>query len=313
MIGDPGISVPDVDPHLLRTFLAVADTGSFSTAAQRLGYTQSAVSQHIAALEADLGTPLLTRRPVALTEAGQRLRGHASLILVRMSAARADVTRAGAPPDRLVVGLTPLAWSPALAAALSRIRSELVLVRAEVRVAERTQVLSGVATATLDLGLIDGYAAPSDPLRLPDAGLADSTAGGVSAVAIAESSVVVAMSATHPLARRPALALTDLADAYWIDAPAVAPLSELRAAAGLDGLRAGLRYEGADVAVLAGLVAAGHGLAALPQSVVTVASGLIGVPVSAPRLVHRVELLHTTRSEPAAQLAALLTPARMFR
>lgn len=308
MISGGGISLPDVEPQLLRTFLTVADTGSFSVAAQRLGYTQSAVSQHIATLEADLGTPLLTRRPVALTEAGRRLRGHASLILVRMAAARADVTRAAAPPARLMVGLTPLAWVPALASALAQIRKQLVLVRTEVRVADRARVLSGVAAGDLDLGLIDGYAAPSDPLRLPDAGLVDSTNGGASAVAIAESPVVVAMPATHPLARRPGLTLTDLVDAYWMDAPAVAPLSELRAAAGLDGLRAGLRYEGADVAVLIGLVAAGHGLAVLPGSIVDVDSGIAGVPVTAPRLVHRIELLHTTRSEPAAQLAAMLTP-----
>jgi DNA-binding transcriptional LysR family regulator len=298
-----------MEPHLLRTFLAVAETESFSRAAERLGYTQSAVSQHIAALEADLGTRLLTRRPVALTEAGRRLRGHASLILVRMAAARADVTRAAAPPARLVVGVTPLAWAPALAAALAQIRTEFVLVRAEVRVADRDRVLSGVAAAALDLGLIDGYAAPSDPLRLPDAGLADPSAGGVGTVAIAESPVVVAMPATHPLARRPGLALPDLAEAYWIDAPAVAPLAELRAAAGLDGLGAGLRYEGADVAVLTSLVAAGHGLALLPHSVVSVASGLVGVPLSAPRLVHRIELLNAGASAgdgPAARLAAAL-------
>ncbi|MFD5702262.1 helix-turn-helix domain-containing protein, partial [Streptomyces lasiicapitis] len=54
-----------MDPHLLRTYVAVARLASFSAAARELGYTQSAVSQHIAALEQDLGTPLLSRRPVA--------------------------------------------------------------------------------------------------------------------------------------------------------------------------------------------------------------------------------------------------------
>ncbi|MER6984741.1 LysR family transcriptional regulator, partial [Streptomyces carpinensis] len=66
-----------MDPHLLRTFVAVLDHRSFSHAAVALGYTQSAVSQHIAALETDLGTRLVERRPVAPTPAGERLMEHA--------------------------------------------------------------------------------------------------------------------------------------------------------------------------------------------------------------------------------------------
>ncbi len=58
---------------------------------RELGYTQSAVSQHIAALEQDLGAPLLTRRPVAPTAAGERLLEHAGPLLLRLDAARADV------------------------------------------------------------------------------------------------------------------------------------------------------------------------------------------------------------------------------
>ncbi|MDR8411476.1 LysR family transcriptional regulator, partial [Nonomuraea sp. 3-1Str] len=85
-----------MDPHLLRTFVAVAEAGSFSAAAERLGYTQSAVSQQIAALEADLGLPLLRRRPVEPTEAGARLLEHAGPLLLRLRAARADVLRTAA-------------------------------------------------------------------------------------------------------------------------------------------------------------------------------------------------------------------------
>ncbi|MEV4899554.1 LysR family transcriptional regulator, partial [Nonomuraea sp. NPDC055795] len=66
-----------MDSRLLRTLVRVAGLGSFSAAAEELGYTQSAVSQQIAALEADLGLPLLRRRPVELTEAGARLLEHA--------------------------------------------------------------------------------------------------------------------------------------------------------------------------------------------------------------------------------------------
>lgn len=285
-----------MEPHLLRTFVAVAETGSFSAAAQRLSYTQSAVSQQIAALEADLGTPLLTRRPVALTPAGERLHRHAALILVRLAAARADVTRALAPPGRLIVGLTPLSWSPRISAALTRIRAESARLSSRVLVADRDRIVAAVATGEIDIALVDGFAAPSDPLPLPSAG----------AIGVAEDGAVVAVPDGHPLAGRSALDLANLTDAYWIDAPAVTPLVHLP----VDGLRAGLRYDGTDVRILLGLIAAGHGLAVLPTTLLTRATakpaGLRGVPV--PRLVHRVELLTTSGAdEPAIRLSELLS------
>ncbi|WP_460370837.1 LysR family transcriptional regulator, partial [Actinocorallia lasiicapitis] len=82
-----------MDPHLLRTFVTVARLGSFSAAATELGYTQSAVSQHIAGLEQELGAALLTRRPVAPTPVGDRLMEHAVPLLLRLDAARDDIAR----------------------------------------------------------------------------------------------------------------------------------------------------------------------------------------------------------------------------
>ena len=80
--------------HLL-SFRAVAATGSFHEAAESLDYTQSAVSQHVAALEANLGVRLLDRgrgrRTVELTEAGALLIRHVDAIAARMQAARADL------------------------------------------------------------------------------------------------------------------------------------------------------------------------------------------------------------------------------
>src|SRR4051812_35462385 len=159
-----------VDPHLLRTFVSVARRASFSAAADELGYTQSAVSQHIAALEADLRTPVLHRRPVAPTEAGARLLEHAEPLLLRLAAARADVTRlADAPAARLVVGASALA-APGLAVRLADVRAARPVASVTVRVLEREAVVRQVAGGTLDLGLVDGVAAPTDPLHLPDVG-----------------------------------------------------------------------------------------------------------------------------------------------
>ncbi|MFG2121267.1 LysR family transcriptional regulator [Streptomyces sp. NPDC048710] len=269
-----------MDPHLLRTYVTVARLASFSEAARELGYTQSAVSQHIAALEQDLGAPLLTRRPVAPTAAGERLLEHAGPLLLRLDAARADVTRmAAAPALGLTLAATPTALGPVVLGALPAAGVTL-------RVLTRDEIPAAVATGTADLGLVDGVAAPSDPLRLPD--VAPLTTHGV-----AEEPVSVLLPAGHPLAGRSSLRLGDLADARWLDAPdAALPLAHLRAANGGGAFRPALRYEGTDLRTLTALAAAGHGLTLLPRSTATGVPGTVAVPLTAPRVVHRTELVH---------------------
>ncbi|MER7001972.1 LysR family transcriptional regulator [Dactylosporangium sp. NPDC000555] len=286
-----------MDPHLLRTFAAVARLGSFSAAADELGYTQSAVSQQIAALEQDVGASLLRRRPVALTGAGARLLEHTGPILLRLAAARADVARlSGPPPATVVLGATPLSGLDA--GRLVAVQRAMPRVAFTLRVAGRGEVAVGVATGRLDLGLVDGVTAPSDPLPLPDTGQLDTAV-------VAERPVVVALPAGHPLAGRRSLRLTDLADAVWLDAPETAtPPAQLRALARAEGFRGGPAYPGTDTGTLLSLIAAGAGLALLPASALTPA--LRGVPVAEPRLVHRTELVHGSLTGPAAALRAAL-------
>jgi DNA-binding transcriptional LysR family regulator len=263
-----------VDPHLLRTFVTVARCASFSQAATELGYTQSAVSQHIAALENDLGVALLLRRPVKPTSAGARLLGHARPLLLRLAAARADIARLAAPPTRLVAGVSPLAMTEHVAGTLAQSDFDLTI-----QVLSRSVIPAEVATGALDFGLTDGLAAPADPLHLPDI-------GPLKTVGVAEQALAVILPNGHPLAGRAGLRLADLADARWIDAPDTGiPLSQLRSVIGSDGFRASARYLGTDVFGLVALARAGHGLAVLPQPVAG------GVPISAPPLVHRVELV----------------------
>jgi molybdate transport repressor ModE-like protein len=80
--------------HLL-ALKAIAEEGSFGRAAERLGYTQSAISQQIATLERIVGQRLIERpggpRPVSLTEAGELLLRHADAIAARLQAAQADL------------------------------------------------------------------------------------------------------------------------------------------------------------------------------------------------------------------------------
>ncbi|MFG2575842.1 LysR family transcriptional regulator [Streptomyces sp. NPDC048481] len=286
-----------MDPHLLRTLVAVARLASFSEAARELGYTQSAVSQHIAALEQDLGAPLLTRRPVAPTAAGERLLEHAGPLLLRLDAARADVVRlARTPPNGLTLAASPTALTPTALAALPPAGVTL-------RVLGRDGVPAAVADGTADLGLVDGLAAPSDPLRLPD--VAPLTTYGAG-----EEPVGVLLPGDHPLAGRSGLRLGDLADARWVDAPdAGLPLPQLRAANGGHGFRPALRYEGADVRVLTALTAAGHGLALLPRSTAAGFAGTVVVPLVEPRVVHRIELVSAGAPAGAARaLTEALSP-----
>ncbi|WP_137995007.1 LysR family transcriptional regulator [Streptomyces vilmorinianum] len=288
-----------MDPHHLRTFVTVARLTSFSEAARELGYTQSAVSQHIAALESDLGQSLLGRRPVVPTPAGERLLEHAGSLLLRLDAARADLARfAAAPPERLTLAASPLALHPRTLAALPAVGVTL-------RTLPRDDVPAAVATGAADLGLIDGLAAPSDPLPLPDI-------APLTAVRVAEEPLAVVLPDGHPLAGRPGLRLADLVDARWLDAPdAGFPLDRLRAAHGGPtghGFRTALRHEGTDTRIVGALAAAGHGLTLLPVSLAAGIAGAVAVPLSAPRLVHRVELLHTGTEPggPAAELARRL-------
>ena len=85
-----------LDLRHLVALKTIADEGSFGKAAERLGYTQSAVSQQIAALERIVGLRLIERpggpRPVSLTEAGRILLRHADAIQARLLAAKADMS-----------------------------------------------------------------------------------------------------------------------------------------------------------------------------------------------------------------------------
>ncbi|SEH01431.1 DNA-binding transcriptional regulator, LysR family [Nonomuraea solani] len=285
-----------MDPHLLATFVAVARHGSFSAAATELGYTQSAISQQIAALEADLGLPLLRRRPVEPTPAGARLLEHAAPLLLRLRAARADVLRAAARPrHRLRLAATPLSTGPVLARRLAGVRARRPRLEVALHTCGLDQVTAMVAEGEADVGLVDGIAAPSDPLRLPDA-------GPMTTARVSEEDLAVALPVDHPLAGRAALRLAGLVDARWVRSP-LCPLARLRDLMGDpagDGFPTGLEHTGDDVHTVLALVAAGHGLTLLPASALTPL--VAGVPLAAPRLVHRVELLHGTLPPGTADL-----------
>jgi len=153
------------DAQRLRTFALVLDLGSVSAAADVLGFTQSAVSQQLAALERETGLALVDRaqRPLRATAAGAALRPHADRALAALEAADAVVEdlRGGVP--RLRVAAFPSALSsfvPAAVRDLRREHPELVVEVIELEAREAVeQVRAGGADVAV-VGHLPGLALP---------------------------------------------------------------------------------------------------------------------------------------------------------
>ena len=145
---------------------AVAQTSSFSQAATRLGYAQSAISQQISTLERAVGHRLIERpggpRSVSLTEAGKVLLEHAGHIIARLAAAKADLdAMAAGDAGVLRVGTFQSASARLLPPTLAQFRTEWPDINVELRnepVGTQLEVLirSGQADlAFADLAVID--------------------------------------------------------------------------------------------------------------------------------------------------------------
>jgi DNA-binding transcriptional LysR family regulator len=165
MTEPPGLG--DVQLRHLAALAAVAREGSFGRAAQRLGYTQSAVSQQIAAFERVIGTPLFDRprgpQPVTLTPAGELLLEHADAILGRLRAAEQDLARLLAGEGgRLAVGTFQSVSVQVLPDVVARLRAEAPAVEVSfVESESNTTLLDRLLDGTLDLTF---YVGPSaDP------------------------------------------------------------------------------------------------------------------------------------------------------
>ncbi|MFC1433106.1 LysR family transcriptional regulator [Streptacidiphilus sp. N1-3] len=114
-----------IEARHLRVLRAVARTGSFSAAARELGYTQPAVSQQMKALEKSVGTPLVVRvgRGVQLSEAGQVLVRHAAGILAGLTAAEEELAAiAGLRTGRVRLVSFPTASSTLVPPAVAAVR-----------------------------------------------------------------------------------------------------------------------------------------------------------------------------------------------
>jgi DNA-binding transcriptional LysR family regulator len=148
-----------LDLRRLRLLKEFAERGTITATAAALGYTPSAVSQQLAALEREAGTALLDRtaRSAELTDAGLRLAAHAESILAAVEEAEADLSAAAREPSgRVSVAAFPsaaAAFAPALARSL-RVHPGLTLL---LRQTPRVEGLRQVSSAEVDVALVDDW------------------------------------------------------------------------------------------------------------------------------------------------------------
>src|SRR5450631_4045847 len=159
----------------LRVLKEVAYRSSFSAAAQALSYTQSAVSQQIAALEAETGLTLLERHPrgVTLTAAGQALVAHAEGILAGLEAAEVALSAiAGLRGGRLRMASFPTAGATLMPLAIAIFRAQHPEVELSLAEGEPEEVAPRLSAGEFDIALLFEFDGTSESLgpdlsRLP--------------------------------------------------------------------------------------------------------------------------------------------------
>src|ERR671927_1234584 len=145
-----------LDVRRMRVLREVALQGSFSAAAEALSFTQSAVSQQIAALEREAGTVLVQRsaRGVRLTEAGEALVRHTDAILARLAEAEAELEAiAGLRGGRLRLAAFESAGSTLMPLAIAAFRERHPAVELSMTLAEPEDSLPQLRAGELDLAL----------------------------------------------------------------------------------------------------------------------------------------------------------------
>jgi DNA-binding transcriptional LysR family regulator len=245
-----------LDVRRMRVLREVAVRGSFSAAAEALSFTQSAVSQQIAALEREAGTVLVQRsaRGVRLTEAGEALVRHAEAVLARLGEAEAELEAiAGLRGGRLRLAAFESAAASLMPLAIASFRAahpgvELSLIMAE---PEDSEPL--LKSGELDLAL--GF----DSRVRPEV-------DGVARHHLLSDPMFLVLPADHPLARKRNLRLADVADDPWIAGATNCECNRLiNRACAVAGFEPRIAFETDDYTAMQGFVAAGVGVSLIAE------------------------------------------------
>ncbi|NBE50156.1 LysR substrate-binding domain-containing protein [Streptomyces boluensis] len=280
----------------VRYFLALAEECHFGRAAARLHVAQPALSQQIKQLERELGTPLFHRstRHVELTEAGRELTGYARTLLAEAERARVHMTElATGRAGRVSVGFIGTATYDVLPRVARTVRAQLPEITLELRGELLTpQLVDGLLDGTYDLTVLRSGSAPDT----------------VSITPLRTETLVAVLPTSHPLASRRQISLAALSDEPFVVHPAgtrSAMHDRVLSACRRAGFEPPSLVEVGETATLVVLVAAGHGVALVPESVQSLRlDGVTYVPLAEKETVGLVLGRRATHQAPAAQQVA---------
>jgi DNA-binding transcriptional LysR family regulator len=285
-----------LDVHRLRVFRSVIASGSINAAASNLGYTASAVSQHVAALQRETGLALVTRvgRGIEPTAAGLALAEEIDGVLSRLGDVESFVAdlRAGRSGALSIAyfGSVGAAWMPTVVRALVRdfpgIRLNLSL-REDLPASPAERADIQIVVAQQDLGAVSG----------------------VRVHHLLDDPYVVVLPTDHPLAGSPDVELARLAEERWVDNDAARGWCRrnLLEACQAAGFSPPFHVEAHDYPTAIAFVAAGIGVTVLPRlGARSLPDGVVARPVTCPAPQRSIYALVETSIEDSATARAVL-------
>jgi DNA-binding transcriptional LysR family regulator len=241
----------------LKVLSEVVRRGSFSAAADALDYTQSAVSQAVARLEAETGATLLVRdrRGVRPTPAGATLLEHVDTIFAQVQAAEDDLAAVlGVRGGRLRIASFPSAGATLIPQAVAAFRQMHPDVELSLAEGEPEEIAPRLRAGEFDLALLFEFSEH------------ESQFSGLAATALIHDPLWVVLPAGHPLARKPGLGLLDLRGEDWVQTSAASPCARHVVRVCVEaGFEPRVSFETDDYETVQGLVAAGVGVALVPR------------------------------------------------
>lgn len=289
-----------LDVKRLMVLRAVALHGSFSRAADALKYTQPAVSRQIALLERETGATLVTRGPrgARLTDAGELLVRHGDAVLGRLEDAEAELNELlGMDAGRLRMSTLTSAAATIMPLAIAEFRERLPGIELSVSMIDPSGVLPLLRSGELDLALCN------DPELL--------SLGEIEGVHLFDEPMLLAVSREHRFARRKRIALSELADERWMlgTTTACPDAGRFIRACHTAGFEPKIAFHNDDYTAILGFVAAGVGIAPVPEMIARGAPPTVHISTLGPGKLTRpiiAALPAGYRPRPAAAMIEIL-------